>query len=183
VLAPEDRDVVRGIPVTSVARTLVDLAEILDEERLAQAVKEAEIRRVFDLNAIERAQERLPGRRGRRRLARVLAAYEPDLHFTRSRAERRFLALCERHGLPAPSTNVWIAGGEADAYWEDVRLVVEVDGGETHHTRAAFHADRARDRQLAANGIRVVRVTWPDLDNEVALAEQLRRIRGSSAAA
>jgi very-short-patch-repair endonuclease len=177
----EDRDVVRGIPVTSVARTIVDLADVLSDEKLARAIREAELRRVLDVHAIERVFERLSGRRGRHRLARVLAAYRPDLHFTRSMAERRFVALCKRHGLPAPSINVSVKGYEVDAYWSDLAIVVEVDG-EPHLTRAAFHQDRARDRALNACGIRVVRVTQVDLDDEARLAAELRAVRAAARA-
>ena len=134
-LHEEDRDEMRGIPVTSVARTVVDLAEVLDEERLAKAVKEAEIQRTFDLIAIERVLARVAGRTGRHRLAQVLAAYRPDPHFTRSGAERRFLELCQRNGLPTPRMNTWVGGHEVDAYWADVDVVVELDGVEAHGTR------------------------------------------------
>jgi predicted transcriptional regulator of viral defense system/very-short-patch-repair endonuclease len=183
LIHPEDRDVVRGIPVTSVARTLVDLAEDPDEQRLAKAVHEAEVQRRFDLHAIERVLDRLPGRAGRHRVARVLAAYRPHPNFTRSEAERRFLDLCKRHGLPRPQTNVWIGGQEVDAYWHDVGVVVQIDGAESHHTRRAFHDDRARDRRLAALGARVVRVTWVDLEEEARLAAELRAVRGAGAPA
>jgi hypothetical protein len=127
------------------------------------------------------------GRAGRHRLTKVLAAYKPDTHFTRSGAERRFLELCERHGLPAPTMNTCVGGYEVDAYWEDLGLVVELDGHEVHGTREAFHQDRARDRVLAAQGIRVARVTWLDLQDEPRLAAELKAVRaasrGSSAAA
>jgi very-short-patch-repair endonuclease len=179
----EDRSIVRGIPVTGVARTLVDLADVLGDDRLAKAVHEAEVRRVFDLNAIERTLERLPGRTGRHRLQRVLGAYRPDPHFTRSKAERRFKRLCEAHSLPQPQFNVNVAGHEVDAYWSDLKIALEVDGAEAHHTRRAFQDDRARDRRLATEGIRVVRVTWLDLDEGPALAAQLRAIRAAAAQA
>jgi very-short-patch-repair endonuclease len=182
----EDRSSVRGIPVTSVARTLVDLAEVLSEERLAKAVHEAEVQRVFDLKAIERTLARLPGRAGRHRLRRVLAAYQPEPHFLRSEAERRLKRLCRDHSLPQPQFNVNVAGYELDAYWPDANLAVEIDGARTHHTRRAFHDDRARDRRLATHGIRVARVTWLDFNDEASLAAELRAIRGargSSAAA
>jgi very-short-patch-repair endonuclease len=186
LIHPEDRSSVRGIPVTSVARTLVDLADVLSEQRLAKALHEAEVRRVFDLSAIERTLARLPGRTGRHRLRRVLAAYRPEPHFLRSHGERRLKQLCERHRLPRPQFNVNLAGHEVDAYWPDARLVVEFDGGEVHHTRRAFHEDRARDRRLAMQGIRVARVTWLDFEDEARLAAELRAIRtvpGSPAAA
>jgi very-short-patch-repair endonuclease len=162
-LAPADRTRVDQIPVTSVARTLVDLADVLTDERLAKAIHRAEILRVFDLRAIEEALARVPGRKGRHRLHRVLAAYQPEPHFLRSRAERRLKALCKERGLPLPQFNVDVAGYEVDAYWPDARLALEFDGAETHLTRHAFHADRRRDRVLATAGIQTARVTWPDL--------------------
>jgi very-short-patch-repair endonuclease len=183
LIHPDDCSSVRGIPVTSVARTLVDLADVLNEERLAKAVHEAEVQRVFDLRAIEAVVTRLPGRQGRHRLRRVLALYTPEPHFLRSEAERRFKQLCEDHALPQPQFNVWLVGQEVDAWWEDVRVVVEVDGGETHHTRKAFHEDRARDRRLAAQGIRVARVTSRELDEPARLAAELRAIRAAAALA
>ncbi|MEA2401436.1 MAG: hypothetical protein QOK00_1839 [Thermoleophilaceae bacterium] len=183
LIHPEDRSLVRGIPVTSVARTLVDLADVLSAERLARAVHEAEVRRAFDLRAIDRVLARLPGRTGRHRLRQVLRAYRPDPRFTRSRGERRLLNLCRRRGLPPPAANVWVAGYEVDAYWADVRVAVEFDGGDTHDTRRAFHEDRIRDRRLAGEGIRVVRVTSLDFDDESALAAELLAVRAAAALA
>jgi very-short-patch-repair endonuclease len=171
-LHPEEREVVEGIPVTSIARTLVDLAEVLDERRLAQAVQEAEVRGSFDLHAIERTLSPVPGRSGRHRLRRVLRAYQPRA-FTRSEAERRFLSLCRRHGLPTPRANAVVEGYEVDFLWAEAGLAVEVDGAAFHHTRTAFHADRRRDRGLAAVGIQVVRVTWRDLEDSAQVAADL----------
>jgi predicted transcriptional regulator of viral defense system len=87
-LTGHDRAVIDAVPVTVPARTLVDLADVLSQPRLADAVHEAEVIRVFDLGEIRRAQKRVPGRRGRHRLARALAAYE-EQPMTRSMAERR----------------------------------------------------------------------------------------------
>jgi very-short-patch-repair endonuclease len=164
-LHTDDRAVVDGIPVTSVARTLVDLAQDLTERRLGDAVHEAEVRRLFDLRAIHAATAQVSGRAGRHRLLRVIAAYETP-PFTRSDAERRFLALCRRYGLPEPRVNTWVEGYELDFYWPDARLAVEIDGAAVHYTRRAFHEDRRRDRRLAALGIQVLRVPWLDLCGE-----------------
>ena len=79
--------------------------------------------------------------------------------------------------MPRPSTCTFIAGHEVDAYWADARLAVEFDGEAFHRTRRAFHEDRRRDRRLAALGIQVNRVTWPDLDNGMGLAAELKAIR------
>jgi very-short-patch-repair endonuclease len=102
----------------------------------------------------------------------VLRAYQPRA-FTRSEAERRFLSLCRRHGLPTPRANAVVEGYEVDFLWAEAGLAVEVDGAAFHHTRTAFHADRRRDRGLAAVGIQVVRVTWRDLEDSAQVAADL----------
>jgi very-short-patch-repair endonuclease len=177
LIHPDDRAFVGGIPTTSVARTLVDLADVVGDRRLGDAVNEAEVRRLFDLGSVEATLARLPGRRGAHRLRRVLAAYSPDPSFTRSRAERLFLRLCAHHALPRPSTCLSLAGHEVDAYWPDARLAIEFDSQAFHRTTRAFHEDRRRDRRLATLGIQVSRVTWPDLQEPARLAAELRAIR------
>jgi very-short-patch-repair endonuclease len=162
-LDPADRAIVDAVPVTSVARTLVDLADVLSEKRLADAVHEAEVLRLFDLSKIEEAQARVPARTGRHRLNRVLGTYE-EPPMTRNDAERRFLRLCQSHSLPQPRTNQLLHGYEVDFHWPDRALVVELDGATVHQTRKAFEEDRRRDRALAKNGVQVLRVTWRDLE-------------------
>lgn len=175
-LDESDRVMRDGVPVTTVARTLVDLAEVLTETQLADAVHEAEVQRRFDLTEVEAAQARAPGRRGRGKLNRVLADWRPR-PFTRTEAERLFLALCKRHGLPRPGVNTWVGEQEVDFAWPDHDLAVEVDGGATHLTRRAFEEDRRRDRRLAVKGIQVLRVTWRDLhENQADVAAQLAAV-------
>jgi very-short-patch-repair endonuclease len=170
----EDRALIDNIPVTSLARTLVDLADVLSEEQLASAVHEAEVKRLFDLKPIERVLERLPGRKGRHKLTRVLSAYRDVQPFTRSRAERLVLDMCKHHGLPQPRTNTWIDSHEVDFHWPEAALVLEFDGGAVHRTTKAFYEDRKRDRALAAQGIHVVRAT--DRDDPAALGKELKTI-------
>jgi very-short-patch-repair endonuclease len=166
-----------GVPTTSVARTIVDCAEDLIEPRLADVVHEAEVRRLFDLRAVERVLARLPGRRGRHRLLRVLAAYGPGPPRTRNDAEKLLFEICRGHGLPPPRCNVLVCGHEADFLWPEAALVVEYDGGDVHRTTRAFHADRRRDRALAVEGYQTLRVTWPDLmSGGEALARQIARL-------
>ena len=141
-LHDEDRAILDGIPVTSPARTLVDLADVLSERRLAGAFHEAEVQRVLDLGAVERTLARLSGRNGSHRLRRVIAAYDGGPPMTRSEAEVRFLQMCSEHALPTPQANVSVGGYEVDFHWRDAGLVVEVDGAAAHHTRRAFHEDR-----------------------------------------
>jgi very-short-patch-repair endonuclease len=138
------------------------------------AIARAEELRRFDLRALEEVQTRLPGRRGRHRIGRVLAAYRSEPHFLRSEAERRLKRLCAAHGLPQPQFNITVAGFEVDVYWPQARLALEFDGAETHFTRHAFHADRRRDRALAVQGVQTLRVTWPDL--AAPLAQQVLAI-------
>jgi very-short-patch-repair endonuclease len=170
----EDRTTIDNIPVTSLARTLVDLADVLPEHRLADAVHEAEIRGLFDLKRVKRVLARLPGRKGRHKLRRVLAAYRDVQPFTRSRGERFVLEMCEAHGLPTPRVNTWIGSHEVDFYWPEANLALEFDGAAVHRTTKAFYEDRERDRFLAAQDIEVVRAT--DRDEPSALAAELKQI-------
>jgi very-short-patch-repair endonuclease len=174
---PDDRAEVDGIPVTSVARTIVDLAGQLDDRRLAAVVNEAEVRRVFDLRAVEAALQRRVGSDGGKRLRRVLAQHTDPPGYSISKAEALFVALCEQHDLPRPQ-RISSAGYELDFYWPDARLAIEVDGRAFHSTRRAFQQDRERDRRLAALGIQVARVTWRDLTSAARpLAAELQAIR------
>jgi very-short-patch-repair endonuclease len=170
----EDRALLDNIPVTSLARTLVDLADVLTEKRLANAVNEAEMKGLFDLRPVERVLERLPGRKGRHKLNRVLAAYRPVQPFFRSRNERFVYHLCREHGLPTPRVNTWVHTQEVDFYWPEAKLALEFDGGAVHRTTKAFYEDRERDRALAAKGIHVVRAT--DRDDPSELANELKAI-------
>jgi very-short-patch-repair endonuclease len=177
LIHPDDRSTIDGIPTTSVARTIVDLTEVLPDRRLTAVVNEAEVLRLFDLRAIEEAMERLPRRHGRRRLERVLANYTEPPGYSTTEADRLLLRLCKDHGLPQPS-RIATGGYELDFYWADAGLAVEVDGRAFHATRRSFEEDRRRDRELAALGVQVARVTWSDLTRDAArLAEQLEAIR------
>ena len=178
-LEPVDVTERDGVPVTSLARTLVDLAAVVSDDQLARAVHEAEVLRLLDVGAVLEAIDRLPGRRGTGHLRALMA--EPDPGLTRSELERRFVGLCRTGGLPLPRLNaaVEVAGGsfEVDALWPRERLIVELDGAHVHATRRAFHADRRRDAALAAQGHLVVRLTWQRVTRErAATTEELRRI-------
>lgn len=171
-LAAEDVTVRDGIPVTTPARTIVDLADFLPHRALERVLDEAAYLRL-DLGALEP----LPGRRGSGRLARVLARHDAGSSRTRSWLEERMFALCRRAGLPEPEVNQEIEGHEADFVWRETRLIVETDGWQAHGTRAAFERDRIRDAELTSAGWRVVRITIRRLEEEPeAVAEQLRRL-------
>jgi very-short-patch-repair endonuclease len=172
-LRADEVTVHRGIPVTTPARTLLDLAAILDEHRLARAAERAEALRLTSPTSLEALAARYRGRPGVPALGRI--APNVAATTTRSELERRFLTLLDAERLPRPLVNVPIEGAEADFAWPARRLVVELDGYETHGTRAAFERDRARDRALQAQGWRVIRITWRQLRDEPGLvAAQLR---------
>ena len=165
-LEPRDIARVEGIPCTTVARTLLDLAETVDRTALEKAVEQADKLRIFDLAAVVDVTERAGNRRGATTLRAVLNAYTPEPAFTRSELEKRFLALCTEAGLPRPSVNSFSDVFEIDFVWPDRRLMVEVDSYRHHGTRAAFERDRRRDQDLTAAGWHVVRFTWRQVIDE-----------------
>ncbi|MGE5282052.1 MAG: DUF559 domain-containing protein [Chloroflexota bacterium] len=175
----EDRTQRGGIPVTTVARTLFDVAEFVDFGRLESAWEEADRLRLLELRAVEQVCERGYGRRALKPIRRLLAAAQaPTL--TRSPLEYEFADFCRRHGLPAPSLNTTVLGREVDALWPRQRLAVELDGWEYHRHRAAFERDRTRDSALMAAGYRVIRVTHRRLTREGdALAREIAVLLGT----
>jgi very-short-patch-repair endonuclease len=166
ILAPSDRGEREGIPVTSVPRTLMDLAIRARPEQLDRLLERAEEKDLLDVVAVEALLDRAGGHRGRGRLRRALALYQPDPAFTRSRFEKRFRRLVRAAGLTDPSMNFNVAGYELDAYWPELRFAVELDLFETHGSRAAFERDRLRHEELKLLGIEMIRVTKPRLDCE-----------------
>ena len=165
-LHPEDATIHDGIPVTSVARTLLDLAQMVGQRDVDRALDTADRLHRFDLGAAERLLERSRGHRGQGRLARALGGHVPAP--TRSEFEQRFLKLCRKARLPDPRVNTRVAGIEVDAVWPRQRLVVELDGHAYHRTPRAFEADRRRDATLQLHGYRVVRVTYRRMQDEPA---------------
>jgi very-short-patch-repair endonuclease len=152
----------RGIPTTTVARTLLDLAATVKAAHLERALAQAERLQLYDHAAITDVLARTNGHRGQRALAEATAR-EPK--FTRSDFESRVLRIARRAGLPEPDVNAVLSAldhprVEVDLHWPAHRLIVETDGWETHRTRPAFEADRAKDAALTAAGYRVVRLTW-----------------------
>ncbi len=169
-----------GIPVTSVARTLADVAALGNRRHLERAVEAAEARGVLDVRDVDRLL--IPGRRGVRALREAVHEHRRPL-VTNSELERLFLLdCCRAAGLPMPATNVFVAGHVVDAVWHDHRLVVELDGHAFHGTRAAFERDRKRDADLQLAGDRVLRLTHRRLTRErAAVIETLRSLLAVSA--
>jgi Transcriptional regulator, AbiEi antitoxin/Protein of unknown function (DUF559) len=152
-----------GIPITTVARTLLDLAATVRAVRLERALAQAQRLQLYDHRAITDVIARSNGHRGTGVLAKATSRNDPK--WTRNDYEAWFLALVREAGLPEPLVNESLAAPDhpaldPDFCWPTHRLIVETDGWETHRTRAAFEQDRARDAALTADGWRVVRFTY-----------------------
>ena len=175
-LADHERGVLDGIPVTSPARTLVDVAAVLGsrELELAMAVAEREgLISCQELAALPGPYGGRPGMSALRALLRQQAG--PDL--TRSEAERRCLALLRAAGLPRPRVNVPVGPYELDLFWPDEALAIEVDGRAYHTSRSSFEGDRRKDSWLRARGIQVVRLTWRQITRDsIATAVEVGQI-------
>ena len=150
-----------GIPVTTVPRTIFDLAGAGAPQReLERAINEAEVLRLWDELSLDRLLDRYPRHRGNRVLREALEKRRAGSTVTKSELEEMFIALVDGAGLPRPEINAIIEGFEVDAVWRDARLVVELDGRGAHGTAAAFETDRERDRILQVAGWRPVRITY-----------------------
>jgi very-short-patch-repair endonuclease len=180
-LPPDETTTTEGIPITTVPRTLLDLAAVVDRATLERAIEQAEAQRLTDPLSLDEILERYPGRRGTRKL---VAIRTKDLRgITRSELEERFLALLDEAVLPRPELNAAIELNgryiEADCLWRNQRLIVELDSRAWHDTRRAFERDRERDRLLQAAGWHVIRITWRQLhDDPDGVARDLRRLLG-----
>jgi hypothetical protein len=160
-----DRMLGQGIPVTSVARTALDLAAVLRFRSLRRVIRRSEELEVFDLSDFRSVLTRNRGHRGTAPLSRALAIYEPS-RFTRSELEREFLRLLAVGGQPEPVTAFNVAGYELDVYWPELRFAVELDVYATHGGHEPFEEDRLRDEDLKLAGVELTRVTGWRLERE-----------------
>jgi very-short-patch-repair endonuclease len=152
------------LPVTSPARTLLDLAGVLDVHELEAAYAAAHRRGMAGRAELIAAMERAPLVRGVATLRRLVEdGATPTL--TRSNYERKLLRLIRRADLPLPRVNTKVHGMEVDLLWPQQRLIVEFDGFAHHSDRQAFERDRLRDQRLTVAGHRVIRVTARQLDH------------------
>jgi very-short-patch-repair endonuclease len=156
-----------GIPVTTPARTLLDLATVLPRRDLERAVEEAQLRRLVSRRALIDAQT------GHHGTPALHAALVDEPRLTRSEAEAELLRLIRAAGLPTPLTNARVGRYEVDFLWPEHGLVVEMDGFAYHSSRHAFERDRLRDADLQSLGLRVIRVTWRQLQQPEALVARL----------
>jgi very-short-patch-repair endonuclease len=173
-----------GIPVTTVPRTIFDLAASEPLDVVKALLREAEFRQLHDRLSLWDLVERYPGRRGVRKVKTALEALKDEpVDERKSLLEERFAPFLRRHHLPRSPFNQWILVGDkrfqVDCLWLEQRQIVELDGWEGHKTRTAFREDRARDRRLRVAGYGVTRLTWNQLEDEPeTVASDLRVLLG-----
>lgn len=166
VLPHDEITIKDNIPTTTPARTLLDLAGVLNRHALERALHQAETLHLADHTSLDELLNRHPNARGTKALRHILASQSLGTTVTRSELENDFIAFLAEADLPPRNVNTIIEGEEVDFAWREPRLVVELDGYDTHSTRQAFEDDRARDRKLQAAGWRVVRITWRQLHED-----------------
>lgn len=178
-LGAGERTKLHGVPVTSIARTLLDLATRLRPRELRNAFEEAERLELLHRPDLARLCERTSGRRGTGVLRALLAARPLPFADTRSGLERRFLRYCRDRALPIPAVNVPLAGYVVDCLWRNQRVAVELDSWAYHGDRESFEADRRRDARIQRAGHRIIRVTKRRIDLEADhLEDELRALLG-----
>lgn len=179
-IASDEVTVLDGIPVTSLSRTLFDLASVLSPARLEAAINEADALRLSDPLSLSDLVERYPHRRGAGIVRRILGEARIGASRTRSELEIAFLEFLDRRRLPRPQMNVWLAVGdhrfEVDCLWAEQQVIAELDSHAFHMTPGAFEADRARDRALAASEWRPIRITWRHVQEATGLERDLRTL-------
>jgi very-short-patch-repair endonuclease len=161
-LRPDEVTTIDGLPVTTPARTLLDIAARLTSREVEQALAKALRMRLVTREEMRRIVARHPRHRGASLLRQLLEA-EGEPSFTRSEGEEKLLEITRTAGLPRPELNVRLLGHEVDFLWPSARVVAEVDGYAFHASARSFAADRRRDAELTAAGYRVLRFTWADL--------------------
>lgn len=170
----------RRLPVTTVPRTLLDLASESSIDRVRRALAQADYHRLLMIEDVAAVCGR--GRRGAARLRAALERHQPRIALTRSELERLFLALCEAAGIPLPEVNVVVEGWTVDALWRHERVVVELDGRDNHSSPGQIERDRRKDLQLRAAGYVVLRYTWAQVMFEApAVIADLRAALNSAA--
>jgi very-short-patch-repair endonuclease len=165
-LEAKDKTIRDGIPITTVPRTLLDIATVANQRQLKRAVNEAVRKRWLYREAIEDILQRHKGRPGIKAFRAATAALNPGTHRTRSDLEDTFLTLCRKHRLPNPDSNTTVGGFEVDIHFPGTPLIVELDSYDYHRTPHEFDADRRKDAALKRKGYEVLRVsdTWLNSD-------------------
>jgi very-short-patch-repair endonuclease len=180
----DERTIKVGIPVTSVPRTILDLAATESDDVVENLLREMEFLELWDRLSLWDLVERYPKKRGVRRVTAALGRLKDDPPGRKkSPLEERFAPFLRKYRLPVPAFNQWITAChkrfQVDCHWPGTNQIVELDGWQGHKTRTAFREDRARDRRLKVAGYSVTHLTWNQLDDEPeAIASDLRVLLG-----
>lgn len=177
-LRPRDVTVVDGLPMTAIARTLLDCAAVLRPQALVRVCQEAEHRRVFDLAEIEDLLTHVPGHRGAARLRAAVETAAGASGLTEGPPEDVLLEAFRASRLPEPECNASIQRSDgswarADFLWRKQRLIVEADPRSTHNRVDAYRGDRRRDRALLRTGFVTLRFSDEDMLDPVACAREV----------
>jgi hypothetical protein len=164
-ISNRDTTVLNQIRVTSLPRTLFDIAASEPKRELERAVDRARRRNLLDLHALDQMLRRRIRVPGATQLQQALALYRRSV-FDRARSELLFLEALEDEGVSIPVLNCWVESWEIDAYWEAERFAVEVDGWETHGSREAFENDRLRQEEMKLVGIDSIRISARRIETE-----------------
>lgn len=167
-LPAEDVTIEAAVPVTSIERTLIDIAGRLELRQLERALVAADRSSRLSWPQLRRVLDRSVGRKGRGRLMRLVDELDPRAVETRSDLEVDFLALCRRAKLPLPEVNVLVHGHLVDFLWPAERVIVETDGFSFHRDPASFEHDHESTIVLTAGGYTVHRATYKMLDHDPA---------------
>jgi very-short-patch-repair endonuclease len=165
-LPQRDRTTIDGIPVTSIERTLLDLAAIYAPQRLRSTIEAAQRRDTLDRGRFDALLAHSTGHHGAGPLKRALAELADEAPWTQSDLERNFLELIREAGLPEPRTNVIVDGELVDVYWPVHDLIVELDGYDFHRGKRSFEDDRRKDTKHLLAGRRSIRVTGARVAHE-----------------
>ncbi|HTU15478.1 MAG TPA: DUF559 domain-containing protein [Solirubrobacterales bacterium] len=180
-LPPHEVTAIDGIPTTSVARTLLDLASVLSRGQLERYFDSAGRMGLLDWQALASMMNRGPGWRGLGNLKMLITSSDPELERSRSWLELEFLNLCRRAGISEPLMNSRAGRFEVDFLWKEEKVVVELDGFEFHGARDSFESDRVRDADLHLAGYAVIRFTYRKVTGDPEFV--VSRVRGALARA
>lgn len=165
-LVQEEITTCRGIPVTTVARTFIDVAGRLGEGQLRSLLHEASRNRLLRFGEMRTAMDRSRGKKGLRKLRKIIDGWDPQTSLTRNGLEKLVLRLCRRGDLPTPLVNRIVAGREVDFLFEEFGLILEVDGGRDHNSPHGIERDKDKDSFLQLRGFRILRLTRYMLEHE-----------------
>lgn len=177
-----DRRDAPSLPITPIPRLALDLAGILNHQRLRYALAQLDFQKRLDIAEVDAACG--PGIPGSSALRNALREHQPLLARTRSTLERLLIDLCERHRLPMPAINAPFKRFELDAVWWREKVVVEVDGRDNHSSWAQIKRDRRKDLALRRAGFLVLRYTYEQLLSQAGeVAADIRAALAARAAA